>query len=325
MSIHYLSSWAKHVPRILHVVLFTPVLLFLFAACATPFTESPPPLSGHIKVDGSTALQPLTTAAAKLFMQLHPQVRIDVSGGGSLQGLDDVNSRKVDIGDSDVYADPATYPDPNLTDHLVCVVPFTVAVSADVYEHVKNLTTDQLIGIFATGIYTNWDQIVPGYHEPILAIVRPPQSGTRLTFRHYVLGGRDELSSLLTIDSSQDILTKMARSQGAISYLGSSFLNDRVKAVTINSYAATQENIEAGTYTYWSYEHMYTLDTLNQPNGNLIDEFLNFMFTPQVQQQAKDLKYLAISDLKFRLVSSQASVGMLTVPYFVEESKRYSR
>lgn len=323
MNIRYLFSCTKKVPRTLRIVIFIPGFLFLFAACATPFNETPSSLSGHIKVDGSTALQPLTTKAAGLFMQLYPQVRIDVGGGGSLTGLDDVTSGKVSIGDSDVYADPATYPDPDLTDHLVCVVPFTIAVSTDV--PVKNLTKEQIIGIFATGEYTNWDQIVPGYHEPILAIVRPPKSGTRATFRRYVLDGRDELNGLLTIDSSQDILAEMAQSRGAISYLGASFQNPRVQAVSINGYAATQANIESGKYVYWSYEHMYTLNTLNQPNGSLIDAFLNFMLTPQVQQQAIALNYLAISDLKFHLLSSQAPTGMLTSPYFVEESKRYYR
>ncbi len=83
-------------------------------------------------VVGSTALQPLATAAASLFQKQHPQVQIEVQGGGSLSGLKAVTSQQADIGDSDVYADPAIYSDPNLTDHIVCVIPFAMVVAPDI-------------------------------------------------------------------------------------------------------------------------------------------------------------------------------------------------
>ena len=304
----------------LRIVAVLSGLLVLLAACATPFSSAPPVLSGHIKVDGSTALQPLVSKAAILFAHTYPQVHIEVDGGGSLTGLNDVTSHHVDIGDSDIYADPATYPDPNLTDHLVCVIPFTMIVSSDI--HVPNLNTSDIINIFATGKDTNWDQL-GGPNLPIVPIVRPPTSGTRATFRRYVLGGRDELSSLATINSSQDVVTQVAKTPGAIGYLAASVLNAQVRAISINGYAASLANIESGHYTFWSYEHMYTLNTLNQANGPLIDAFLNFMLASQIQSQVTALHYFSISDLKFPLLSSQTSVGTLSTPFLTEESKRY--
>ncbi len=306
-------SWSK--------LAWLPGLAVLLAACATPFNSTTAPLSGRITVDGSTALQPLVSRAEALFEKTYPQVHIEVGGGGSLTGLNDVTTHKVDIGDSDIYADPAIYPDPNLTDHLVCVIPFTMIVSSDV--NVTNLTTQDLINIFATGKVTNWSQ-VGGPNLPIVPLVRPATSGTRATFRRYVLGGRDELSSLLAISSSQDVVTRVAQTPGAISYLATSVLNSQVRPISINGYAASQENIEAGRYTFWSYEHMYTLNTLNRANGPLIDAFLNFMLTSQIQQQVTALHYIPIADLKFPLLTSNSSVGMLRTPYFVEERKGYS-
>jgi hypothetical protein len=117
-------SWSK--------LAWLPGLAVLLAACATPFSSTASPLSGRITVDGSTALQPLVSKAETLFEKTYPQVHIEVGGGGNLTGLNDVTTHKVDIGDSDIYADPAIYPDPNLTDHLVCVIPFTMIVSSDV-------------------------------------------------------------------------------------------------------------------------------------------------------------------------------------------------
>src|SRR5579883_1232877 len=106
-ALYYRSRRIKRAPLSLLLLLGA---LLLLAACTGPFTSSAAPLSGHLQIDGSTALQPLVSKAATLFQQEHPQVRINVSGGGSITGLNDVTSHKVDIGNSDIYADPATRP-----------------------------------------------------------------------------------------------------------------------------------------------------------------------------------------------------------------------
>ncbi len=296
------------------------VVLICLSACA-PLLGSGSASSvlvGHIQVDGSTALQPLVTAAATLFDRQYSQVHIIVSGGGSVTGLNDVNSRKVDIGDSDIYADPATYPDPDLTDHLVCVIPFTMILSSDV--PLKNLSSSDIINIFATGKYTNWDQI-PGLNGPdlpIVPIVRSPTSGTRATFRRYVLGGRDELASLKTISSSQDVLKAVASTPGAIGYLAASVLNANVHSIAIDGYTATLQNIDAGHYSFWSYEHMYTL---NITGSSVVSAFLNFMLTAQIQQQAVMLNYIPISNLKFTQLSSVGPIIALRASAYLAQSK----
>ncbi|HEY3993910.1 MAG TPA: substrate-binding domain-containing protein, partial [Ktedonobacteraceae bacterium] len=188
--------------------------------------------------------------------------------------------------------------------------------------NVPKLTTADIVNIFATGKDTNWKQL-GGPDLPIVPIVRPSTSGTRATFRRYVLGGRDELSNLLTISSSQDVVTKVAQTPGAIGYLAASVLDAQVRVISIDGYAANLANIESGHYTFWSYEHMYTLNTLGQANGSLIDAFLNFMLTsPQIQSQVTALHYLSISELKFPLLSSSTSVGAQSTPFLVEERKR---
>jgi phosphate transport system substrate-binding protein len=305
--------------RPLQIVALFSSLLLLLVACSSPFDSTSAPLSGTIQVDGSTALQPLVTKAAGLFEQAYPNVHITVNGGGSVTGLNDVSSHKVDIGDSDIYANPATYPDPDLTDHLVCVIPFTMIVSSDV--PVTNLTKQEIVDIFTTGKYTNWDQL-NGPDLRIVPIVRPPTSGTRATFRRYVLSGRDELSNLITISSSQDVVKTVANTRGAIGYLAASVLNPQVHALSIDGYTATLPNIEAGSYTFWSYEHMYTLTITN---GGPVDVFLKFMLTLQVRQQAQTLHYIPTSDLKFSQLSSNRPATALNAPYFLEERKRYIR
>lgn len=265
-------------------------IALLLSGCASNGT-TPAESKGNLKVTGSTALQPLVMAAAQSFMKLHPQAHILVSGGGSVTGLGNVTSRKSDIGDSDIYADPALYPDPNMTDHIVCVIPFTMITNADV--NISSLTQDQIIKIFSTGEISNWKQL-GGPDQRIVPVVRPPTSGTRDTFRKYILGGLDEKGTLLKTDSSITVRDTVAKTPGAIGYLALSVLDPSVHPIAINNQAPTQENIVAGRYVFWAYEHMYTLGDDNQ----LIAAFLDFMLTRQVQQEAQNLRYIPIDAMK---------------------------
>ena len=291
----------------------TGALVVLFALCCAllggcaGLGGTTQPLSGHLTIDGSTALQPLATKAAALFTQQNPRVKIDVSGGGSLKGVSDANAGNVDIGDSDVYADPALYPDPNLTDHLVAVVPFTMITNLDV--DVKSLSQAQIIAIYSTGQIRNWKD-VGGPDLPIVPVVRPMTSGTRATFRKYVLGGRDQKGTLLQSDSSQTVLQTVAQTPGAIGYLGLAYLDTTVHQVAIDNRLPTPENIHAGSYAFWGFEHMYTLGDANP----LIEAFLNFMVGPEAQQLASQLNYIPIADAQ---IASAQPTGAAPASAFV--------
>lgn len=291
--------YRQHVAAVAVVVAVVSVVLV--SACAPGSSTTSATLHGSFSVTGSTALQPLATEAAKLFAQQHSGVHVDVTGGGSFHGLDAVTSHKADIGDSDVYADPAIYPDPTLTDHLVCVVPFSMIVNPDV-TGITSLTKAQIVDIFSTGKITNWAQ-VGGPNLNITPVVRPSSSGTRATFRKYVLGGRDEVGQLLKTDSSTTVRDTVAKTPGAIGYLALAVLDASVHAIGIDGQPASAASIENGKYPFWSYEHMYTLGD-DQP---VPSAFLDFMLTPQVQQLAQKLSYIPIADMKLARVTAPGS------------------
>jgi phosphate transport system substrate-binding protein len=297
------------------VLLALACLSALLAACAGNGT-APSAVSGHGVAAGSTALQPLVTAAAGLFHQQYPLARIDVQGGGSKAGLNMVTSGQADIGDSDIYADPAEYPDPNLADHLVCVIPFAMIVNPGV--SVRTLTRDQIIKIFSTREITNWKD-VGGPDLRIVPVVRPATSGTRATFRKYILGGRDENGTLLTSDSSKTVLDAVAQQPGAIGYLAVSVVDASVHVVAIDGQMPTPTNIQHGSYAFWGFEHMYTL---GQPSG-AVAAFLDFMLSPAVQLLAKQLGYIPIADLNIAAHAAgapgAAALGHLPPARRVEE------
>jgi phosphate transport system substrate-binding protein len=280
------------------VILVLLLVSMLFAACSTG-AETDATLSGNLVLAGSTALQPLATQAAKLFERQYPRLHVAVNGGGSLAGLTAVTNHQADIGNSDVYADPAVYPDPNLTDHLVCVIPFVMVVNRDVT--VSNLRKQDIIDIFSSGKITTWKQ-VGGLDLPIVPVVWPATSGTRATFRKYILAGRDEIGTLLKTDSSQTVLETVANTPGAIGYLAVPVVDDHVRTVAIDGQLPSRESIEKGRYAFWGFEHMYTLG-----DTPTIAAFLNFMLSGTVQQVAQQLGYIPIADMKLSQLAPSSS------------------
>jgi phosphate transport system substrate-binding protein len=275
-------------------IAFLLLLLFmssLFTGC-TVNANTNNQYNGHLTISGSTALQPLVQAAAQTFMQQHPGAHIDVAGGGSSTGIKNVTQGKSTIGDSDIYADPALYPDPDLTDHIICVTPFIMIVHPDVT--IKNLTNQQIIDIFSTGKITNWNQISGGNNLAINPIVRPSTSGTRATFRKYVLEGGDEKGTYLNLDDTQAVVNKVATTPGAIGYVALSALKSTVKEINIDGQQASTDTIGSGSYNFWSYEHMYTMGD----NTPLLEAFLSFMTGSTVQQKAHQLSYIPINEMK---------------------------
>nr|BBH93810.1 phosphate-binding protein [Thermogemmatispora argillosa] len=290
------------------------IILMLLTGCGGA-ADSQSALSGRLRIVGSTALQPLVSAAASLFERQHPQVHIQVDGGGSRAGLAAVTSRQADIGDSDIYADPAIYPDPNLTDHIVCVIPFAMVVNPDVT--VASLTRQQIIDIFSTGRINNWSQ-VGGPDLPIVPVVRPQTSGTRDTFRKYILGGRDEKGKLLQTDSSVTVRETVAHTPGAIGYLALSVLTPAVRVLAIEGAKPTLANIVAGRYIFWSYEHMYTLGD----NNPLLSAFLDFMLSEPVQQEAQRLGYIPIAAMNLNGASTSLTAAHSLVAMTAPEPER---
>jgi phosphate transport system substrate-binding protein len=232
----------------------------------------------------------LVAKGADLYHQSHPNVQIQVAGGGSVAGLDAVTKHQADIGDADLYADPSVYPDPNLTDHIICATSFAVIVDPQV--NVTSLSTPQIRDIFS-GKIGNWKD-VGGPDLPIQPVIRPSSSGTRALFEKYVLQGSQESGNPLTTDSSTAVLDAVAHTSGAIGYVTTSVANSTVQTIAIDGVSPTPQNIQAGKYKFWGYEHMYTL----QNGVNATTAFLDFMQSPQAQGLVQQLGYISVDAVK---------------------------
>jgi phosphate transport system substrate-binding protein len=259
-------------------------------------------VSGSITASGSTALAPLVKAVAQQYSTKCSGATITVNLGGSKTGLANVEAGSVNIGNSDVKADPATQAD--LVDHQVSVVIFSVIVNKGV--SVTNLTTDQIKGIYA-GTTTNWKQ-VGGPNLPIVVVSRPASSGTRATFQRYLLGGPETVSgpSSLTTDSTGTVITNVAQNNGAIGYAasGPAMANSGVTLISIDGNAPTSANVQSNTYKFWNIEHMYT----KGPASGLSQALIDYMTSADAKTIAAQQDFVAITDMQQAALTAHLAV-----------------
>jgi len=277
------------------------LLAGIFAGCGTKeeSKEGQGSLSGSITAAGSTALQPLAEQAGKKFTEKNPNATVNVQGGGSGTGLKLVSEGTAEIGNSDILAetklDAATAKE--LVDHKVCVIGFAMVVNNDVT--VNSLTSKQVQDIF-TGKVTNWKE-VGGNDLAIQVINRAKSSGTRTTFIDTVMNKTVEKDGLGTMqDSNGNVRTSLKSTKGAISYLALSYLDEAVrkdiKVLKIDNIDANKENITAGKYSFWSYEHMYTK---GEAKG-VAKAFIDYMMSDDNKVLVEKLGYIPSSDMKVK-------------------------
>jgi phosphate transport system substrate-binding protein len=237
--------------------------LFLAGALLAPVVAL---ADSTITAAGSTALLPLVKEAAAEYQAKHPDVKIAVSGGGSGTGINQVVAKAIDIGNSDI----AAVGQPTLVDHKVAVTGFAIVAHPGV--GVTNLTRKQLQDIFS-GKTQSWKD-VGGADVKITVINRPRNSGTRAVFIKTIMGDVPISASGLTEDATGSVVATVKTTPGAISY--AAFAGTRGQGLTelsIDGVAPTDDNVAAGKYPYWSYEHMFT----NGPPSPEISRFIAYI------------------------------------------------
>jgi phosphate transport system substrate-binding protein len=247
-------------------------------------------LSGKVSASGSTALLPLLKPAQEAFQDAHEKVTVNVAGGGSFTGMNQVAEGSVDIGNSDVNL-PDEYKDKGLVDHKVVVEPFVFIV--DKANKVDNLTKQQVIDIL-TGKITNWSQ-VGGADQKITLIHRAKSSGSRATISDVVLNGAAFTDDAIIQDSNGAVRAAIASTPGAIGYVDAPYADDSVKVLKFDGVEFSAQNIIDGKYPIYGYGHMYTK---GEPTG-AVKAFIDFVMSDEFQNaQVEKLGFIPVSKMK---------------------------
>lgn len=254
------------------------LLALALSGCGSqPQADPNDPLAGTITASGSTALLPLASVAAEIFQEEHANVTVNVSGGGSFNGLSQVASGAVDIGNSDVPV-PADMAE-GLVEHRVAVAPFVIIVSKE--NPVNSLTLDQVAQMLR-GEITNWRD-VGGPDLEVTVVSRQQSSGSRATIVEKVLQGQSDIAKeALVQDSNGKVLTTVQYTPGAIGYVDASYYRPtKVKSLQVSGVTFSQEAVLNGQWPIYAYEYMYTK---GEPSG-LAQAFLEYVLSPAFQEE----------------------------------------
>lgn len=257
----------------------------LFAGCGVPIPSTPThdPLSGQYLATGGGGALPAVQALAARFKQLHPGVSWVVTETGSDAAIKLAASNQVDVG---FISRPLA--DAERAQVIAVAIGFSgtaVVVNAD--NPVNNLTREQLRKIYS-GEITNWAD-VGGTDQPIRAFIREPNAATRTTFEAYVFGGKATYGkTVIEMFEVEPTLSAIASFRGGIGIasIGSRTANDnRLRMISIDGVAPTQENLANGKYTI--FRPLFLVYSPNAPQMRPgVAAFLEFAKSPEGQRLA---------------------------------------
>lgn len=248
------------------------MLAFPSAALAAGSLDAFSGRKGTLDIAGGTAHIPVMKDAARNIMQVNPDIRITVTGGGSGVGVQKVGEGLVQIGNTG-----RALKEGEIRKYGLVSWPFAidgVAAAVNPENPVGGLTKDQLKKIYA-GEIANWKD-VGGTDAAISLYIREDGSGTRETFEERGLDKGRASTKSNVVSSNGAMKTAIAQDKNAIGYVGIGHLDGTLKGLVLDGMTPSQENAKNGTYTV---TRLLYMNTKGQPEG-LTKAFIDYIYTP---------------------------------------------
>ncbi|MEU2160657.1 PstS family phosphate ABC transporter substrate-binding protein [Streptomyces chengbuensis] len=219
-------------------------------------------LSGTIRVDGSSTVAPLSTAAAQLFQQRNPGVRITVGTSGTGGGFEKFCNGETDIADASrriTAEEQALCADKGVRYEELRIANdgLSVVVSKD-NDFADCLSVEQLRKIWEPGSRVdNWNQVDPRFPDVELELFGPGTDSGTFDYFTQAVNGEEGRSRTDYSPSEDDNVTVqgVSGSRGGLGYFGLSYYEenkDRLKLLRIDGgngcVAPTRTTVQNGTY-----------------------------------------------------------------------------
>ncbi len=264
----------KHARRFFRILSLAAAALFVFGVGVSA--------AERISINGSTTVLPISQILAEGYMDEYPNVNVSISGGGSGNGIRALVDGTTDIAQSSRWIRQSEVE--NAVDNGHFPVPFAIALDAIIPvvhpdNPVDNLSLDQLKAIYE-GKIRNWKD-VGGEDRSIAIISRDSDSGTYVVWNDIVLKGARPSPRAQLLASNGAITQEVSGNRNAIGYIGIGYLNENLKAVSLDGVAPTYDNAQSGDFpvsrTLWFF-------TDDWPKGEIL-RFINFALHPEKGQK----------------------------------------
>jgi phosphate transport system substrate-binding protein len=248
---------------------------------------------------GSDTLVILAQKWAEQYMQKNPDVKIQVTGGGSGTGFAALQNQQTDLADASRKIKPkeveACYKafGKRPTEYKVALDGLSVYLNEA--NPIKELSLDQLKNIF-TGKVRNWKQI-GGQDLPITIYSRENSSGTYEFFKEHVLQGQDFASSAQAMPGTAALLQAVAKDPKGIGYGGAAY-GQGAKHIAVSkggekAIEPSDETINNGTYPIWRYLYIYVNPASDKGD---IAKYLAWIRSDDGQKLVKDVGYFPLPE-----------------------------
>ncbi|TSA29469.1 MAG: phosphate ABC transporter substrate-binding protein [Ignavibacteriales bacterium] len=269
------------------------IVLLLLAVFAFGFTAD----NKVITVKGSDTMVILAQRWAEKYMESHPGITIQVTGGGSGIGIAALINGATDICDaprpmkaSEREKLKARY---NTLGVEVKAAKDGLSVYLNESNSVKELTLQQIKDIY-TGKFTNWKQ-VGGKDAKIIVYGRENSSGTYVYFKDNVLGGEDYTSTMQSLPGTAAVVNAVVKDQNAIGYGGAAYAKG-IKYAAVKkddkspAYTPSEETIKNNTYPITRYLYMYLKV---RPTGEIKD-YIDWILSKEGQDIVTKVGYFPV-------------------------------
>ena len=268
-------------------------------------------LRGAIEIDGSSTVEPITSAVAEEFKKLHNGVNPNVAVSGTGGGF-----KRFTVGDTAISnasrplksseAEAATANGIEYVELLVAVDGLTVAVNPG-NDFASCLTVDELKAMWEPGsTVNNWNQVRSSFPDQKLTLYGPDtDSGTFDYFTEEIMGEAQASRADYSPNANDNILVQgVAGDKNSLGYFGFAYYlenQDRLNAVAIDGgngcVEPTPETIKDGSYTPLSRPLFIYVNKAELAKPE-VRAFVDF-YLDNAAQLAAEVGYVALTDAEY--------------------------
>jgi phosphate transport system substrate-binding protein len=278
-------------------------------AAAALLTAAPAALAANIPVKGSDTMIILAQRWAETYMKKHPEVTIQVTGGGSGTGIAALINKTTNLANSSrpIKADEIAKAGANGVDpgeYKVAMDALAVVVHKD--NAVKELSLQQLNGIYR-GDINDWSE-VGGKPAKIIRYCRESNSGTYVFVKEHVLQNGDYAADCQTMPGTSAVAEAVSRDPNGIGYGGVAYFATipalKVLPVKKTESAAAvsplkngkpdNEAVWAGEYPIARWLYVYTTGK-SSPEEKA---YLDWIMGPEGQRVVADIEYVPLKGVQ---------------------------
>ena len=285
------------------------MILVLFAGCnqdtgSNQTVSQQTSSAAYIENKGSDTMVNLALAWAERYQEIHPGMRLSVTGGGSGTGLAALINGTVDLANASRAIKSEEMKLASEKGHQTqefIVAKDAIAIIVNPENPINELTLQQLSMIYR-GEINNWSEI-GGEDRPIVRLSRETNSGTHVYFLETVIRLSDDndktifSADTLLLPSSEGIISEVRDNPNAIGYDGLGYIVPEVKMLSIARDASgpyiqpSAETVISGIYPIARDLYIYTQGI---PSGAVLD-YLNWILSAEAQEIVSELGFVPVN------------------------------